>query len=658
MANTKNCVFIDFETRSKCDIDNGAFAYAAHPSTDILCVAFAIEDQDPIVVSIDQGRELLAPLFRCIENGYTIVAHNFLFEIPIIEYVAVPKYNWPMPQLNQYRCTMQMCGRAGLPHSLEEAALALNVTNKLKSGKALLKLFSIPQPNGNFISLESKPRERSELLEYCATDTVVCRDIWRNLPEWKDSELEDIVFDLHSNVRGVPVDINAANVIYANILNEQEKFADHISALTKGVITKPSQVQRIKHWVQKNVNPNIMDTSADTVQEILDGKYGEVDEVSRQILEMRQHAGKSSTGKYTRYVNSSIDGYIKGMNISFGAHTGRAVSRLLNLYNLPKPSVKYSCMEELVDDLVSDVDMVNHKYGSYLKAASTAIRGIITAPNNYVFTVADYAAIEARLVFWLSNSFTGLKKYHEGIDLYKDAASKIYHKPIDQVTDSERWLGKQVILGAGFGLGAKGFVRSCANWGVDVPLLLAEDAISAYRESYPEVVEFWNAMESTAIRACKTGEITYIPNGKIAFKTMKTKSGVLMLLMRLPSGRFITYPHVKLETVTTPWGANKMGITYKKAKDGGYFRESTYGGKMTENAIQGIARDLMYHGGKNAAKEGYEILFTVYDEIVGMAPKDRADIDHFCESICVLPDWAIGMPLEAEGKIFSRYQKL
>lgn len=316
-------------------------------------------------------------------------------------------------------------------------------------------------------------------------------------------------------------------------------------------------------------------------------------------------------------------------------------------------------MEELIDDLaLRDPEHTTAKYGSYLKAASTAIRGIITAPEGYVLTIADYAAIEARLVFWLSDSFDGLRKYHQGVDLYVDAASKIYHKPSAQINSEERWLGKQVILGAGYGLGPKGFVNSCANWGVEVPLGLAEEAITTYRESYPEVVNFWNDIERVAIRACKTGEITYTSNGKIAFKTYKTKSGVIMLLMRLPSGRFISYPHVKIETVVTPWGAKKTGITYKKVTNGGFYRESTYGGKLTENAVQGIARDLMYFGSQNAAKHGYEILFTVYDEVVGLAKEDHANLEEFCELICAKPDWAETMPLVAEGKLVRRYQKI
>lgn len=446
MANTNNCVWIDFETRSKISIENGAFAYAADESADILCVAYAIEDQEPVACTLDQ-KELLAPLFRCIESGFNIIAHNFTFEIAIIEHVAVPKYDWPRPDVSQYRCTAQMAGRAGLPLSLEKAAIALELdTKKIDAGKSLIKLFSIPQANGQFIPLDSRPQAKAQLLEYCAMDTAVSREIWRNLPSWKDSEIEDIKFDLISNLRGVPVDHKAAKVIYKNVLLEQEQFSERVTKLTNGVITKMTQVQRIKTWLQANVNPDIPDGSADTIQELLDGKWGEVDPISQQILEMRQHSGKSSTGKYVRYINSAVNGYIKGMNISFGAHTGRSVSKLLNLYNLPKPSVKYDCMEELIDDLsLYEAGLATAKYGSYLKAASTAIRGIITAPEGYVLTIADYASIEARIVFWISNCFVGLKKYHDGVDLYVDAATKIYHKTADSINYDERWLGKQCL---------------------------------------------------------------------------------------------------------------------------------------------------------------------------------------------------------------------
>lgn len=658
MSEIDKCVFLDFETRSKRSIEDGAFAYAADPSTDILCVAYSIEDQDPVSATMDQ-EELIEPLLKCIKEGYKIVAHNFLFEIAILKYVAKPKYGWPTPKLSQMRCTMQMAGRAGLPLSLGDAAKALNISEKLESGKALIKLFSTPDKQGRFVSLDSKPREKRQLLEYCEVDTIVSREIYQNLPEWKEIEIEDVLFDLKSNLHGVPIDVNTAQKIYEEVLNQQAGFAKRVTALTNGVITKMTQIQRIKAWAQKHVNESIPSCDAEHIIKILEGEFGEVDDVTKEILEMRQHSSKSSTGKYVRYINSHIDDHIHGMIISFGAHTGRPISKLLNLYNLPKPSIKYKSMDELVDDLQNkDAHCISEKYGSYLKSASTAIRGIITAPKEKILAVSDYAAIEARIVFWLANCVQGLKKYHEGIDLYIDVATHIFHKKYNDITDDERWVGKQVILGAGYGLGSVGFVNSCARWGVDVKLQLAQQSIEAYRETYYEVPEMWEDLESAALLACRTGKVTYACNGKIAFKTHRTKSSITMLQMKLPSGRCINYPHVRIEMVTTPWGARKKAITYRKVKDNGFYRESTYGGKIAENAVQAIARDIMYYGAKQAQANGYTILFTVYDEVISLVNQKKADIDEFNELICRKPDWAKELPLKAEGKLIRRYQKL
>ena len=420
-----------------------------------------------------------------------------------------------------------------------------------------------------------------------------------------------------------------------------------------------TQVKRVKKRAQDFVNPNIPSCDADHIEQILDGKWGPVDDVTKEILEMRQHAGKSSTGKYARYINSSIDGYVYGMIISFGAHTGRGVSKLLNLYNLPKPSIVYKDMDELVTDLQEfDPDQINEKYGSYLRAASTAIRGMITAPNGWTLAVSDYAAIEARIVFWLAGCRSGLQKYLDGIDIYKDVSTHIFNTPYKSVSQDQRWVGKQVILGAGFGLGPPGFVKSCARWGVEVSLDVAEHSIYAYRNEYPEVVDLWNHLDVASMRACRTGKVTSIPSGLISFKTHRTKSGIIMLQMKLPSGRCINYPDVKIQVVKTPWGAKKKAITYKKPKDGGFWRESTYGGKITENAVQAIARDIFYYGAQNAHDNGYDILFGVYDEIIGINKVQYADIDEFNELICVKPDWATGLPIEAEGKLLKHYQKI
>ena len=654
MANTDKCVFIDFEAKSELSIEHGAFAYCAHPSTDFLMISFAIEDQDPVNVTHPHSLDL-NELFQCINAGYKIVAHNMLFEIAMFKYVMIPRYRWPMPKLEQWLDTMHLAGRAGLPLGLGDAAKALNITEKLEEGKDLIKMFCVTP----FVDMDSRPKDKMRFIEYCNVDTLVSRDIWRNLPELKDSEIEDIQLDLQSNLHGVLVDTELSETIYNNVLDIQESFGNRVSDLTNGVITKMTQVQRIKKWMHDNVNNEIPNCAADTISDIISGVYGSVDERSMEILEMRQHSGKSSTGKYYRYVNSSVDSTIYGMIISFGAHTGRTISKLLNLNNLPKPSIKYESMDTLVEDMrILPTEIIDEKYGSYLKAASTAIRGMITARPGKILAIADYASIEARLVFWLANCKTGLRKYYNGIDLYKDQATTIFHTSYDRVNDDQRWLGKQVILGAGFGLGWKGFIGSCARWGVEVSDDIAQKSIAAYREDYPEVVDMWDDLDRKSIMACKTGQITYACNGRIAFKTFKTKSGVKFLLMKLPSGRFLMYPHVKVIMATTPWGSRRVAISYKKFKDGRFVSETTYGGKLSENAIQAIARDLMYYGARNARDNDYDILFSVYDEIIAEVDESKADIKLFESLICKIPDWGLGIPLEAEGKLLKHYQKL
>ncbi len=650
----KNKVFLDFETRSKISIEHGAFKYASHPSTEILITSYAIEDQPTQITTMDQV-EFIRALWKAMEEGYIIVAHNMLFEIAIIWF---QKNNWPKVKLSQFQCTMQMAGRAGLPLSLGDCAKALNITNKLDTGKGLIKLFCIPQKDGTFIEMDSRPKSKHDFMVYGGVDVDVCREIYLNLPEWKETELADVLFDLECNMRGVPVDVELSKRIYENILRQQEGFANKVTKLTNGVITKMTQAARIKNWMLANVNSQIPNCTADTVIEILDGKHGTVDNTSKQILEMRQHAGKSSTGKYVRFINSTVHDKIHGMIISFGAHTGRPVSKLLNLYNLPKPSIKYESMDILVEDMKSmDTKEVTEKYGSYLKAASTAIRGMITAPEGQVLCVSDYAAIEARIVFWLASCNKGLQMYKDGVDAYKMIASKIFNRPYNSIEDEQRWVGKQVILGAGYGLGGQGFVNSCARWGVDVELDLATESISAYRDTYPEVVHLWNSLENSALHALKTGKVVKAALDKIVFKSHRTKSGVIMLQMKLPSGRCINYPHARIDIVTTPWGAKKKALTYKKVTNGGYYRESTYGGKLAENAVQAVARDIMYYGAQCASHK-YDILFSVYDEVISLVDEADANMDEYNMMLCTTPAWASDLPLEAEGKILKHYQKL
>ena len=662
MADLKNTVFLDFETKSRVDLSQGAAAYAAHNSTEILLVSYAIENQPVITTdNVKADNENLKSLFDSVAKGFDIVAHNMLFEIFIWKYVARKKYNWPGGRLDQWLCTMQMCGRAGLsPLSLEQAGEFFGLNQKLSQGKHLIKFFCQPSTLGVFHNMDNYPDEKVKFMEYNAVDVEVVRDIYENLPAFKPHERKEILLDLKSNLYGVPVDVELSKNILQNCKSEQDKFGDVASKLTGGVITKLTQVQRLKNWVNThNGSFRVDNCAADTIEDVLSNNRDLIDDTTAKLLEMRQHSGKSSTSKYERYSLGAVDGKVMGMIISFGAHTHRTVSKLLNLNNLPKPSVKYESMDVLVDDLKNlSVSQINEKYGSYLKAASTAIRGMIRAPEGMKLNVADYAGIEARLVFWSTDCKRGLKTYLSGKDPYIDISTVIFGVDYDNVTSDQRWVGKSCVLGAGFGLGWKGFQATCERYERSLSDDLCQNTIGAYRESYPEVVKAWDALETSAKLAIESKEITYALNGRCAFKLIKSKAGLTFLLMRKPSGSFMMYPSPKIEDGVTPWGAVKPMITYKKLKHNRvWIREYTYGGSIFENFIQSTARDIMYAGAMKASEDGFHILFSVYDEVIGLASEDRSLAD-FEKALCFLPSWADGFPVETEGKQTMHYEKI
>lgn len=671
MASVKGKIFLDFETRSEESIENGAASYAADTSTEIILAQYAIEGGEVVVIDMfdewPECQKKFEPLFQAISDGLLVYAHNVLFEMFIIRYCGW-RVDWPKMKLEQFRDSMHLATRAGLPSSLDGASKALNIQNKLEEGKQLIKMFCIPNnPDGiaigddaEFYGPDNYPEQWEQFKEYARVDVEVCREIVRQLPEFQESETRDIQADLRANMRGVNVDVPSARIIYDRILEEQKSFNDRAAELTRGVITKMTQVQRLKKWVQEHVSPEVPGCAAEYITDMLDGKYGPLDDVTEELLVMRQHSGKSSTGKFARFVYAQVDGSLMGMIISFGTHTGRVISRLVNLANLPKPSVKYESIHELIEDLTKkSVSEVNEKYGSYLKAASTAIRGLLKARPGKVYCVADYSSIEARLVFWAADCEAGLEQYRKKIDAYIVMAETIFDTTYDRVTDDERWVGKGVILGAGYGLGWKGFQNQCANYGRDLPDELCQEAISSYRTDYPEVVSAWNQCWVAAKKAIQTkGKVFEALNGRLKFKYFTTKSGVGFLLMRLPSGRFISYPGAKLAMKMAPWGENTEIIKFRKVKNGKYLHESMYGAKIFQNAIQSIARDLMYNGVHNSIEGGFEYQFQVYDELVSEIDVEKANIKLFEQLLCITPEWGKDIPLEAEGKIITRYQKI
>jgi len=673
--------FLDFETYSESDLEiSGGARYSEHPSTDIVLIGYALDNEEVISCEPHQD-DLLEPFFDRIIAGDEIVAHNYLFELFIWLNVGIKKYDWPKIRPNQWRDTMHMCGKASIPLALSKAAKALKLDHsKLDTGKGLMKIFSMPQKDGRRIFLHERPKEAELYKDYNRGDVFVSRDIWNTLPKFSKAELNEILFDYEQNRHGIPVNKKLAKSIYQNVIKLKAEFENRVSQLTKGRITTLNQVKRIKEFVNENSGLTIPNLTIDTVNKILEPEFEKhLDPISKEILEMRVHAGKSSVAKYARIVDgANADNRICGHSLFHGARTGRPVGRQIQVLNLPKPSIKYESMDALIEDLETlSVEEIDEKYGSYMKSVSSAIRGMIQAPPGKILVGADYASIEARGVMWFAHCMQGLKLYYENKDPYVTMASIIYNVPEEQlledlhsnnkhvkeIADAKRFVGKQSILGSGYGMSWRKFMMTCESYGQTVEESLAKRTIYAYRETFSQVPELWKELDESSLEAVRCGKTIWCAKSRIAFKTYKAGNGMIFLLMRLPNGRYMMYPDIKLQKTSTPWGQKRWSITYKVQEDGQWRRTSTYGGKLLENATQGMCRDAMLLGAHNVDKAGYEVLFTVYDEIISMIDKDKANVSQYEQLLCNVtanPDgvWARGFPLKAEGKTFRSYRKL
>lgn len=664
----KKKVYLDFETFSEADITEvGAWKYSQHPSLDLLCLAYKTPGGPVHQYRPYEGDDLPYALFDFIEDGYFIEAWNVAFEYSVWVNHCAPKLGWPeIPTISWFDTAAKAAAHA-LPLALGNCCKVLGLNEdeaKLNSGKDLLRLFSQPQKNGKRI-LPSQSREQAfRLYDYNGRDIIAEEAIDNRLPDLKSDERDFWLIDQLVNRRGIHIDMESVTKIRQRVLDEMKKANDRLPQLSGGHITKISQTQRIVKFCQ-SCGVKIDNCQADTVDRLLayakkhPEKIQPKHEPAIEILNTRKWYGKSATGKYDKMAEcADRDGKVCYTMVYHGAHTGRWAGRLIQPHNYFKSTIHKDCN---IDDFVHavanrPVECVEAVYQPYIHAAASATRPMLIAPRGRKFFIGDYNAIEARIVFWMAGDEAGLEYYRKGIDPYCEMATDIFGRPITKADEYERFIGKGIVLGAGFGLSAGGFVNTMATqWGVDIDPQIAKDGISAYREKHYMVVRLWNGIEKASMAAMVKPEQVFSYRGIKFLRSRKYD----FLYMMLPSGRLFAYPEPEIRKVKTPWGAVKDAITYKTWDNNRWIRESTYGGKQTENAVQATARDVMRDGMIECEFKGHEINFTVHDELVIAMHEERA-IEHAKEIHSILetsPSWAPDLPIKVEYKIESRYRK-
>ncbi len=303
---------------------------------------------------------------------------------------------------------------------------------------------------------------------------------------------------------------------------------------------------------------------------------------------------------------------------------------------------------------VSNLEWLRCLYGDPMAVFSSLLRSVIIASPNKVFDAADFSAIEARVVFWLAKHENGLQAFREGRDLYRELATRIFNTSIDKVSSDQRFLGKTAILGCSYQMGWKKFRASCQAYGQEVSDELAQAAVTAYRETHKPVTVLWDMLGRAAIAA--------VENLGKRFTIYRTawwvKGGILWC--QLPSGRRLAYPQPNVRWEPTEWGEKRQVLQYfgVNATTKRWGPEKTYGGKLTENVVQAIARDVMAAAMLRIDAAGWEIVLHAHDEIVGEIPKTSKRTNaEFCALMSEVPEWAEGLPVKVEGWRGERYKK-
>lgn len=640
---------IDLESFSDVDLVKcGVYAYADSPAFEILLFAYSFDGGETRIIDLAQGEKLPAEVEEAIfDVSVTKTAYNANFER-----TCLSKYFGRYIPPESWHCSAVQAAMLALPRSLEDVGRVLGLDEqKMKEGKELIRYFCVPcKPTkangGRTRNLPCHAPEKWELFKtYCKRDVDVEKSIRRKLHNFPipESEMELYRLDQRINDRGVLVDMELVrNAVSCERLHKEivTKRAYELTGLEN-----PNSVVQLKGWLG-DMGMEAESLSKKAVAEMIAVTEGEVEE----LLKLRLMLAKTSVKKYEAIERSACsDGRVHGMLMFYGANrSGRWSGKNVQLHNLPK---NYLPDLELARNLVKqgrfeDIELL---YDSTPNVLSELIRTAFIPKPGCRFVVADFSAIEARVLAWLSGEQWRLDVFTSHGKIYEASASSMFHVPMEEITKGSplRQKGKLAELGLGFG-GASGALISMGA----LDMGLTEDElpplVAAWRKANPHITQFWWDVDAAAVKAVTEKQRTKV--GKIIFEY---KSGILFIT--LPSGRKLSY--VKPRMAVNRFGRD--GLTYEGISENKkWSRIETYGPKLVENIVQGTARDLLAEAMLRVEKKGYPIVMHCHDEIIAEVPEGSGSVDEMCEIMAIQPNWAEGLPLRADGYQCSFYQKM
>lgn len=676
-------IHLDLETKSTVDLrKTGVYIYAADPSTDVIVACWCI-DKGPIHTWF-AGDPLPAELVEAIENGARVCAHDFTFERVLHQQILVPRYGWPEIRREQWDCTMARARAAGLQGSLDGAMRGMGAPfGKDAAGYRLMLQMCKPRriENDGTVVWWDDADKRQRLATYCAGDVQAERWLDLRLPALSPFEKAVWQATERLNDRGVPLDVPFLHAAIAVSEQTSKSLDQQMATVTRGAVPKATNVSRLRDWIMaQGVRIAPPDEEDDTdespdeedkpelrradVERLLaqhqvaqaGGGEGLLPFEVEEALLIRLEAGKSSVKKVDAMLRRvQPDGRVRGMLSYYGAATGRwsAAGSGIQLQNLPRNSVKrWDYARDLLGLGSAAVDAIE---GPPLDVISRMLRGAILAPDGQVIRFADLASVEARGVAWLAGQHDLVEAFASGAPMYERMAARVFGLTEAEVIalgkDSfQRFVGKGLVLGAGYAMGGPKFAMTCAKAGKAIDPALAQQAITTYRETFPRIPDLWYGLERAAVTCVRDGKGTTY--GKVSFHLFKK-----WLVMLLPSGSEIYYRSPRLELEAKFGTRDQLVYDGTNSKTKRWGEQRTYGGRLTENAVQRICRDMIGHSLLRLEEAGYEPVLLVHDETLALTPEGVGSTQEMVGLMSELPAWAKGFPLAADGKSARRYSK-
>jgi DNA polymerase len=688
-------LYLDLETYCTVPIAHGTHAYAE--KAEVMLLAYAVGEDDPQVLQFpdelhsDRWVQLRATLD---EPSVRVVIHNSHFDRTILRHamgIVIPT--------SRIHDTMVQALSHGLPPSLGQLGEVLGLPAdkaKDKDGKKLIHLFCKPLPDNRILRRATQathPAEWERFRAYAANDIVAMRECMRRMPSVNNTPTERALWELDQTIndRGVAIDLGLARAAIAAVAKAQIDLKQQAQDITGGAVRSTTQGAALRMQILEQFGIDMPDLQMGTVEKYLADPA--VPDALKELLEVRLQASSTSTRKYQTLINGvNDDGRLRGtLQFNGAARTGRWAGRLFQPQNLPRPTLKQPMIDAGIEAIKAGIaDMVTD---NVMELASSAIRGTIIATtrtlNGRKLVVSDLANIEGRVQAWLANEEWKLQAFRNfdagiGPDLYKLAYSKSFGVRPEDVTDDQRQVGKVQELALAYAGGVGAFVTFAGAYGINLDAMaakvlplapelvveeadrffewtlrekrslfnLSDDAFVAcdtlkrvWRYAHPNITDYWKRLQTLVKQALGTRGIEYVDLG-LRVKVTKT-----WLLITLPSGRVACYPapQIKNEAITY------MGIDQFTRK---WTRIQTHGGKLFENLVQAIARDVLAHSMPLIEAAGYKIVLTVHDEIIAEAPDSiEFNAEHLSELMSAPPAWAADMPLAAKGFETYRYRK-